>query len=114
MRRTGFISLRYGHVLYAQQDEVLLLTFERQSACLKFHFSAANLWEFVLNFEIREARILRQNLLQQRAQTGNVPLPVAQRINLPAERFLRRYLEVPIKGLVGRLNALDRVQQQGG
>jgi hypothetical protein len=62
----------------------------------------ADLLEVVLDHEVVEGIIAREHLFEELAQTGNVPLAVAELVDEPPLGGGRVDLERGVEGLVGR------------
>jgi hypothetical protein len=71
-------GLTFGDVLDRDQDHLCPPVLSDQSAGVEQHDLGADSWEVVLDFEVFEVAILRQDLFEQQAQARNVPLAVAQ------------------------------------
>jgi len=70
--RSFFFPFR--HVLDRQQDQAGVLGVAREAARVERHVLFAGLREFVLDLEVVEARVFRQDLQPSLPQIGDVPL----------------------------------------
>ena len=66
----------------------------------------------MFELEVLENRALGDDVLQQSAKIGDVPLAVAQLLDQMVLGFLGRNLEGLVESTVGRVHAKSRVQQQ--
>jgi hypothetical protein len=74
------------------------------------HDAAPKGREFMLDFEIAKRIVLGKNAFEQFPQTGDVPLPVSQIVNVTAYRIVGRHLKIAIERLVGKLHAEGLIQ----
>jgi hypothetical protein len=65
----------------------------------------ANPLKVVAHLIVVEDRILRQNLFQQGMQLGNIPLLIAEVIDVLADGLHRGHLKHLVEGRIGRLHA---------
>ena len=59
-----------------------------------------NAFEGMLHLEIIEGRIFRQNLFQKLTESGDIPLTVAQMVDLPADCLAGLHFEVVVEGCI--------------
>ena len=107
-RGGGLLAL--GDVLDGEHDERRKPGGLREAARIQEHDARADLRESVAHLEVINPLLLRQQLLEQRAQRGDVPLPVAEVVNQPPLGLLQRHAEAFAKRAARRLHAQPRIQ----
>ena len=75
-------------------------------ARIEQHHLAADRREYMIDFEAFEEGVLRQNLLEELAQIGYVPLPVAEAVH----RLPFRLAQLDLKDLIERLIGEDHAE----
>ena len=100
-----FFRPPFGDVFDGEQDRRRAVARLQEAPGVEPHRLLADAVELALDREAVELVVARENLLQQPAQLGTVPVTVAQLVQQPAFRFLARHLESPVKRVVGRPQA---------
>src|SRR5580698_1908432 len=100
-----------GGILDIQQNQLLSrLGFD--AAGVEHHASRAEMRKIVAYFEILHPTIVGENIFQQLAQPGNVPLPIAQVVDGTVLGVFARDLETPVESWVGADHSQLVVQDQ--
>ena len=85
----------------ARRMNSVWLSFPQMRRALRSMYFRPMVGKDVFDLEIVERRVLRQDLLQQLPQPGDVPLLVAQVVHQPVHRLFRRDLEGAVERAVG-------------
>src|SRR5216684_3924966 len=101
-------SLAFSNVLYRQQDELGTLN----ALGIERHASVTNPGKSVVHLVIHESVIGGEQLLQQGAQGGNIPLAVSQLEDPATLRVRRLHLEKPVEGPVRALHTQLYIQDE--
>jgi hypothetical protein len=97
----GYFMAEGRDVLHREQDELDTI----EAARVQQDRARANPFKVMAHLIVVEDRLLRQNLFQQRMQRGNVPLPIAEVIDVFADGLRRAHLKQVIEGGIGGLHA---------
>src|SRR6202035_1005091 len=92
--------LLLGHVFDRHQDLLCVVAGPIDLPCIEHHHSSSNRREDAVHFEGLDRRAFGKDGFDQGAQLGNVPLSVAELIELPADRILWDDCECAAKGTV--------------
>ena len=84
-----------GHVLDGQEDQVRVFALRRKAAGIEQHAPGTDRGEVVLDLEVVDG-YLPGDRLQQRPQSGDVPLTVAKVIEEASLRLVLPDLESPV------------------
>ena len=103
-----------GDVLEGEDDALGQARGVVEAAAKKQHGAPAEGGELVGDLVPGEDVFLRQHLLQQRAQGGDVPLAIAQLVDEPALGLGGRDVEALVKNLAGRVHAQVGAQDEKG
>jgi hypothetical protein len=103
-------SQEFANVLDAQENPRGLDGRFIEPAGVEQHGARADGFKVVGDLEVVKETVAGQDLFQQFAQTGNVPLAIAQFINQPALRFRRRNVERAVERSVRCVHAQIGVQ----
>ena len=102
----------FRDILYAKEDGIFGACFVGHLTGIQKHRARSNVGKFVLDLIALHDVLLGDDLLQQHAKLGNVPLSVAQRVKKPALRILGPDLEIRIKGTARGNHAKSFVEHQ--
>lgn len=93
-----------GDVFNAEEDARGHALDAGHAAAADHHGAAADVFKVMRDLEVVEGFFLRDDLFEQLAQFGNVPLAVAEAIDQPAFSPPGRNFESLVEGLVGRVH----------
>ena len=78
------------------------------------HHASADRWEFVLHLIGLDGAVFRDHVFEDSPQSRNVPLPIAQLVELSALRVPRLRRESPVKGATRRNYAQVSIEHDKG
>src|SRR6476619_3553126 len=87
-----------GYIFYRQQEGSGRAVLVEHLSRVEEHHAAADGWEFVLNLIGLDGAVFRDHIFEDNPQSRNVPLPIAQQVELSALRVARLHRESPVKG----------------
>ena len=87
-----------GYIFYRQQEGSGRSVLVEHLSRVEEHHAAADGWEFVLNLIGLDGAVFRDHIFEDSPQSRNVPLPIAQQVELSALRVARLHRESPVKG----------------
>jgi hypothetical protein len=94
-----------GYIMNAQENSRGMATDTAQSASVEQHGASADTWKLVSDLEIIEGTVLGQDVFQQLAQPGNIPLVVANVVNQPPFGLHWLNFECSVKRLISRIDS---------
>ena len=101
-----------GHVFDRHQDLVCVVAGPIDLPRIEHHHPSSNRREDAVHFEGLDRRTFGKDSFDQGAQLGNVPLSVAELIELPADRILWGDCECVAKGTVRKPNRQVGIEHQ--
>ena len=111
LRHLGLGASSLRHIFHGQNQELPVTTLT-QSSCVQQHHPAADEREVVLELEVVEDRALRNDVFEQCAQCGNVPLTVAKLVDQPVLGLVRCDVKRLVEGTIRGVNAETAVEDQ--
>jgi hypothetical protein len=99
-----------GHVLDGQEYQ--FGPRQAEPTGVEQHDLRPDIREDVLDLKVVDGQVLGEDLLEQGAQAGDVPLAVAEVVQAPARGVRRRDPKGAVEGTVGTLHPQARVEQQ--
>ena len=87
-----------GYVFYRQQEGRGRAVLVEHLSRVEEHHAPADGWEFVLHLIGLDGAVFRDHIFEDSPQSRNVPLPIAQQVELSALRVPRLHRESPVKG----------------
>ncbi len=110
MLHGGFRPPAVGNVFDGEKNQVWVRGLRREPAGVEQHVPSPESDEGVFNLEVFNRMAVAQDLGEERAQSGDVPLPVAQVVDELALRLFFRDMEVPVESGVGRADPQASVE----
>jgi hypothetical protein len=99
------------HIFDRQENGLRVDALAMNAQSINRHLFPPDPREIMLHDKIIDLAVLRQDLFQQLAQSGDVPLAVSEIVKVLATGRVRIRLEEPVKGRVGGDNSQTSVKR---
>jgi hypothetical protein len=112
LRLFSFSPFALGDVFHGQEDNLRSDIFSENLPGVEQNSLSSDIEKIMLDFISIEHGIMRENLLKEYPQLGNIPLPVANVIDEIPDYFLGPYFEGIVETVVGCENLQIGIQHQ--